>query len=226
MLPPLAAASSRQEATSPSSGLVAVGAGGDEVDTGPRRDAHQRPADVVAVAQVRDPDPLEPTEALADRHRVGEGLERVGRVGEAVDDRDRGVLGVLVDLGLVERADQDRAEEAREDERRVARRLAARELQVGGGDVERHAAELCDPDLGADPRPRRRLTEDEPDRAAGEDPKLLAARALDLQFVGEVERRPELVGAPVGDPREATALERLGDPGHGAIVLRQNLTIS
>ena len=54
------------------------------------------------------------------RHRVGERLQRVGRVGEPVDDRDRRVLGELVDLGLVERADHDRAQEAREDERRVA----------------------------------------------------------------------------------------------------------
>ena len=154
----------------------------------PRRDAHQRVEDVVPVAEVRDPDALEPAEALADRHRVGERLQRMGEVREPVDDRDRGVLGELVDLGLVERPDHDRAQEPREDERGVARRLAARELEVGGGDVQRHAAELGDPDLGAEPRARRRLAEDQPDRAARQDAELLAPGPLDLQLVGEVER--------------------------------------
>ncbi len=144
-------------------------------------------ADVVAVAEVGDPHALERAETLPDRHRVGQRLQRVGGVGEAVDDGDRRVLRELVDLGLVERADQDRAQEAREDERRVACRLAARELQVGGRHVERHSAELGDPDLGADPRARRRLAEDQPDRPARKDPQLLATRPLDLQLVGQVE---------------------------------------
>jgi hypothetical protein len=180
-------------------------------------------ADVVAVAEVRDADPRERPEALADRHRVGERLQWMGCVGEAVDDGDRRVLRELVDLCLVEGADHDAAQEAGEDERGVARRLPARELEVGGGDVERHAAQLRDPDLGADPRPCRRLAEDEPHGSPREDPKLTAARALDLQLVGEVERCPELVGAPVRDKREAPSLERLGDPRHGAIVLPENL---
>ena len=200
-------------------GQVALGGCRDEVHARSGRYPHQRVADVVSVAEVRDADALERAEALPDRHRVGERLERMGRVGEPVDDRDRRVLRELVDLGLVERADRDRAQEAREDERGVAGRLAARELEVCRRDVERHPAELGDPDLRADPCPRRRLAEDEPDGATGQDPQLPPARALDLELVREVERRAELVGAPVGDPREAPALERVGDPGHGAIVL-------
>ena len=139
------------------------------------------------------------------------------RVGEAVDDGDRGVRRELVHLCLVERADGDRAQEPRKDERRVTRRLTARELEVRGRDVERHAAGLGYADLGADARARRRLAEDKADSPAGQDPQLPPARALDLQLVREVERRPELVGAPVRDPGEAPALERLGDPSHGAI---------
>ena len=175
-------------------------------------------ADVVAVAKVGDADAFERAEALTDRHRVGERLERVRDVCEAVDDGDRRVLCVLVHLGLVERADQDRAEEAGEHERRVAGRLAARELEVGGGDVERHAAELGDPHLGADPRPRGRLAEDQPDRSARKQAQLAAPRALDLQLVGQVERESELVRAPVGDPREVPALEGVGDARHGAML--------
>ena len=188
--------------------------GGDELHPGARRDAHQRMADVVPVTEVREPDTGEPAEALADRHRVREGLERVCGVGETVDDRDRRVLGERVDLRLVERADEDRAQEAGEDDRGVARRLAACELQVGGGHIERHPAELGDPDLRADPRPRRRLPKDEADGATGEDAKLAPSSALDLQLVGQVERQRELVRAPVGDPREAAALERLRDARH------------
>ena len=127
--------------------------------------------------------------------------------------------GELVDLRLLEGADHDRAEEAREHERRVAVALAARELQVGGGKVERHSAELGDADLEADTRPRRRLVEDQPDRPAGEDAQLLPAGALLLQLVGEVERGLELLARPVADPREAAPLQQLGDPRHGAILV-------
>ena len=158
-------------------------------------------ADVVAVAEVGELDAVEPSELLADRHRVGERLERVGEVGEAVDHRNRCVLRERVDLRLVERADQERADEAREDERRVAVALAPRELQVGGREVQRHAAELGDPDLEPDPRARRRLVEDHPDRAPGQDAQLLAADALLLQLVGQVER--ELAARRATSPRRA-----------------------
>ena len=158
-------------------------------------DPHQRVADVVAVAEVGEADAVEAAEPLADRHRVGERLQRVGEVGEPVDDRDRRMLGERVDLGLVEGADQERADEAREDERRVAVALAARELQIGGGQVQRHPAELGDPDLEADAGAGRRLVEDHPDRPAGQHAQLLAARPLLLQLVGEVERELELVRA-------------------------------
>ena len=89
-----------------------------------------------------------------------------------------GVLGELLDLRLVERADHQGRQEAREDERRVAVRLAACQLQLGRRQEERHAAQLRDPDLERDPRPRRRLVEDQPDRPAGQDAELRdAARA-------------------------------------------------
>ena len=171
-------------------------------------------ADVVAVAEVGDAHALEAAEPLADRHRVGERLQRMREIGEPVDDRDRGVLGERVDLGLVERADQERADEPREHERGVAVALAAGELQVGGGQVERHAAELRDPDLEADAGAGRRLVEDHPDRAAREHAQLLAPRPLLLQLVGEVERERELVARPVGDARVAAALEAVGDARH------------
>ena len=203
------------------------------------RDPHQRVADVVAVAEVGDADALERSEALPDRHRVGERLQRVGRVGEAVDDRDRGVLRELVHLGLVERADQDRAQEAGEDERGVARRLPARELEVGRRHVERHPAELGDPHLGADPRPRRRLAEDEPDRAARQDPQLLRRRARStlsssarssavrsssaLQSDTRVKLRPLSVsGIPAMSRSYWRSLLPLRRPVYGRVIVTEN----
>ena len=173
-------------------------------------------ADVVPVTDVREPDPVERAEALAERHRVGEHLQRVGEVGEAVDHRDRGVLGELLDLRLLVGANHDRGEEAREDERGVAVGLPARELELRRGEEERHPAELGDPDLEGDARSRGRLVEDEPDRAAGEKPELAAAGALCLQLVGEVEEHCELVARPARDAGEATALQLLGTPAKAA----------
>ena len=73
----------------------------------------------------------------------------------------------------------------------------------------------------------KRVAQSEVHRAAGEDAKLLAAGALHLQLAREIEREQQLVGAPGGDPREAPALERVGDADvrHGLMVLRPLLDI-
>jgi hypothetical protein len=85
-------------------------------------------ADVVAVAEVRDAHVVEAAETLANRHDVGERLARVELVGEAVDDRDLGVLGQFVHVALRESANHDRVEVAREDMGRVLDRLPAAQL--------------------------------------------------------------------------------------------------
>ena len=149
-----------------------------------------------------------------DRHRVGERLQRVGEIREPVDHGDGGVLGELVHLGLVERPDQEGADEPREDECGIAIALAARELEVGGGEVERHPAELGDPDLERDAGAGGGLVEDHPERAAGKDAQLLAPRALLLQLVREVERELELPPRPVGDAGVVAALEVFRDARH------------
>jgi hypothetical protein len=181
-------------------------------------DPHQRVADVVAVAEVGDPNALERAEAFADGHRVRERLQRVCRVGEPVDHGDARMFGELLDLGLCERPDQDCAHEAREHERRVPAALAAGELQVGRRYVHGHAAELGYSYLGADARARRRLVEDERDGAAREHAQLLTAGPLDLQLVSDVERQLQLLARPGGDARIAPAFERFGDPGHAAML--------
>ena len=70
------------------------------------------------------------------------------------------------------------------------------------------------PTSNADAGPRGGLVEDHPERAAGEDAQLLAARALLLQLVREVERELELRPRPVGDPGVVAALEIVGDARH------------
>ena len=99
------------------------------------------------------------------------------------------MLGELLDLVLLERPDHERGEEAREDERRVPIGLAAGELELGGGQEQRHAAELGDPDLECDSGARRGLVEDKPDRPPGQNPQLASACALRLELVGEIEQR-------------------------------------
>ena len=94
----------------------------------------------------------QPTKPLANRHHVGERLARMGRVGEPVDHRNRGVRGQLLDIALRVGADHEAVEVAGKNGRGVAKGLAAAELQVAGGEVEADAAELCDPDLERDAR--------------------------------------------------------------------------
>src|SRR3712207_9113205 len=70
---------------------------------------------------------------------VGESLAGVKLVGEAVDHRDLGMLGELVDVTLGEGADHDRDQVAREHLGRVLDRLAPAELEVRS---EEHTSEL------------------------------------------------------------------------------------
>src|SRR6059058_2060050 len=107
-------------------------------------------ADVMTIRERFDPHALEPVEALADRHHVGERLARVRAVGEAVDHRDRRVARQLLHVLLREGADHQAVEVAREDSGRVAQRLPTTELEVGGGEVEAVPAELGDADLERD----------------------------------------------------------------------------
>src|SRR5207249_7338316 len=95
-------------------------------------------------------------------------------------------------------------------------RLAATELEVGRGKVEPGAAELRDPDLEGDARPRRGLLEDHPEGSARKKVVLLAPALPLLQVVGQVEHLQKLLATPVGDPREVPALETLRDGCHSA----------
>jgi hypothetical protein len=75
------------------------------------------------------------------------------------------------------------------------------------------AAELVDGQLERHARPQRRLLEQQPDRAPGEEGLVDVALALVLQPVGEVEDGQELVAGPVGDGQVVAAPS--GSAPHG-----------
>ena len=102
---PLARASSAAACDEVGAWLVPCRRCCDEVHPEPRGDAHERVAHVVAVADVGDAEPGQLAEAFSQGHGVGESLERMGVVGQAVDDGDRRMLGELLDLRLVVGAD-------------------------------------------------------------------------------------------------------------------------
>ena len=192
-------------------GLVAGRRGGHEVHAELGAGHHQRVAHVVPVAEVRDADALEAAQPLPDREHVGERLARVELVREAVDDRDVGVLGELVHVGLRERPDHDRVQVAREHDRGVLDRLPTPELQVAGPEVEPGAAELRDPDLEAHARPRGRLVEDHAEAPAVEEPVRHTLALPRLEALGVVEDEHELVALPVVDPEEVASFQVRGD---------------
>ena len=110
--------------------------------------------------------------------------------------------GELLDVVLREGADHQR----RRGSARARWRCpgASRRGRAGGRRPPGRARppELVDPDLERDARSRRGLLEDHPERAAGEEVVLLPPGLALLEVVGEVERRQELLAAPVGDASE------------------------
>ena len=93
-----------------------------------------------------------------------------------------------------------------------------------GGEVEAVAAELGDSDLERDARSRRRLLEDHPERAPGEELVRLAPLTQRLELVGEVERGLQLLGVPRADAREVPPLEMLRYLDHEVRMLRGLVT--
>ena len=131
-------------------------------------------------------------------------------VGERVHDRDRRGLRPFLELRLRERANRDRVEIRREHACRVGERLAARELQLLGLERDRRAAELCDRNRERDARARRRLLEQQAERASRQ-PRLVA---VELELGCEVEHRFRLGGREIGGAQEVATCERDGERAH------------
>ena len=155
---------------------------------------HERIGDVApAVAVEGHSDRLVDAPAvLFDRHEVGEDLARVEVVGESVYDRYGRHARQLFDALVREGADHDPVEIAAEDVRGVADGLAAADLHLGLIEIERTPAEFAHADFEGDPRPGRRLGEDQPDALSGER-SVLDFTAFAFELGGEFEDRLQIV---------------------------------
>lgn len=180
-----------------------------DFDPGQLAEDRQRAGDVVAVADVGEPQALELAEALAHRQQVGERLAGMVQRGQPVDHRHLRRLGQPRDGLVGAGADHDRVDVAGEDAGGVANRLAARELHLIAAEDDRVRAQLGDPDLEADPRPRRGLLEDEGDAAAGERIGVGAPLAPRFQLRRSVEQLAQLEG-PELFTGEEVALQAVG----------------
>ena len=172
--------------------LVAGRRRDDDLDPGQLADDRQRAGDVVAVADVGEAQPVELAEALAQGHQVGQRLAGVVQRRQRVDDRDLGRGGQLGDRLVGAGADHDRVDVAREHPRRVADRLAAGELHLVAAQDDRGRAQLGDPDLEGDPRPRRGPLEDQRDAAPGQRVGADALAAAGFQLQRPLEQLAEL----------------------------------
>ena len=132
------------------------------------RPEHQLVADVVAVADVGDLQPVEASPPLEEREVRGEGLARVEQVREAVDDGHGGVTRQVRDVLVGEDAGHDAIHEPGEDLRRIGDRLPAVQLDRVGAEKQGVAAELVHPHLERYARPGGGLLEDHRQRLAVE----------------------------------------------------------
>lgn len=163
-----------------------------QVEAEARGGFQQRMQHVVAVAA--------PGEGLA-RHRpamfleghyVGHELAGMGVVGQAVDDRDRRVLGQFEQPVVRGGADHDGVDIARQHLGRVGDGLGAAELHLRAGQHDGLAAELAHADVERHARARRRLVEDHRQHLALQRARALAGLEAGLARRRVVEDRPEI----------------------------------
>ena len=187
-------------------GLVVGRSHADDL-TPPARGDGQRTGDVVAVADVGQPEA-----AIARRSRR---VSMSARAWQGWWSRVRALTtgtsaaGSKLGHPLVRAgADHDRVDVAREDPRGVADRLAARELHFVAAQHDRRSAQLGDADLEGDPRPGRRLLEDEGDAVPGEDLGTEALALAGLERGGPVEQLAQLEGAQLFSCEEVSLLQQ------------------
>ncbi len=164
-----------------------------------QRDLRQRTSHVGVVADVGDGSPDERAEPLTHRQRVGERLQRVGPVGEHVDDRDGSAVGVHrrdhpLDGRVLEDAGCDHGVVTGHDPSDVLHRFSRVEADLLAAGVDRVTAELHHCHLHRVAGSVGRLLEDQRGALAGE----RCAERLD-RGVGDVEDRVDLVDREVGD---------------------------
>jgi len=182
-----------------------------EADLHPERRAEQRQrvVDVIPVPDERDHEALEPTEPLAHREDIREGLARMLSQRQAVDDRDLG-LGRQLDRDLVRpRPDDDRVDEPIEVTGDISDALTLAEHHVMG-QVDRVATQLGHPGLEGDPRAQARLLEQHRQRPAGERRRDVPARrpVFALERRRRLEDTPDLIGRQIRHTQQIPPAQR------------------
>ena len=180
--------------------LVAERAGEPDARPEQQADLGERAGDVVVVADVGDALPGERAADLLHREGVGDRLQRVGVVGQQVDDRDVGDGDHPLQHAVLEDPRGEDGVVALQDPRDVLDGLPGVEADLLAARVDRVPAELHDGHLRGVAGPRRRLLEDQ-------------RRAEALERATEVGRRDARRGrAPCAPPRRSGRRPPTGVP--------------
>src|SRR3989454_2908857 len=139
-------------------------------DTESRSRHEQRMADVVSVAHIGQLQAFETSEFFTKGEEVSQSLAGVKEVRERVDDRNRGVLGKLLDRGMSERPRHDPVHPALEAPGNVPDGLALAEARLRVVEVNGRAAHARHADFKCGARPQRRLFKNHGELAAFEGP--------------------------------------------------------
>ena len=104
-------------------------------------------ADVVAVAEIGQPQTLEPAELVPQRQQIAQRLDRVEALGQRIEDRNGGAAHEGDEIVVGAEARRDPVDVAAEDLRGVGQRLAPGELKLVRAEKGGMAAELLHPGL-------------------------------------------------------------------------------
>ena len=134
---------------------------------------------------------------LTNGHEVSEHLTGVAIVGQTVDDRDRAVLGELLDFFLRIGTDHNTVKVTRQHACGILYGLTASDLQIARAEEERRAAEVVHTDLKGNTRSRRGFLEDHTERLSLENMMLDSVFLFIFELVGKIEGFGDLLLRPI-----------------------------
>ena len=175
---------------------------------------HERMGHVVAITDVGQGQALQLPEGLPQGEEVGEGLAGVLLVGEGIDHRDRGPMGIVGQIGLGEGTDRQGIAVATQHPGRIGDRFAPTHLGDKRQQVNGLAAKAGHGHGEADPGAGGRLGEDQAQNPA----RQIEALATCLELGGQSEQGLRLGSVQIAGREKISAGEASeGDveAGHG-----------